>query len=320
MLDGWIADPEVVGQALMRALQRSGSGCRLAAVGLPASRAINKQLALPAGLSDAEVAACVRDAAEQFIPFDLEDIALDYKVLERAAGAAGGTQLAVIACHRGVLDALEAAFEVAGLSARVLEVDSQALQRATTGDVAMPQGDEALASSLIVACGLAMGGERLNLLPWRERRDQLRIRRFQVGCVGVVLLAAVVTWLVDRHGRSVLQEQAHGLTASIDVAGQPEVLMPELRALEGLQVARYFVVDMLEQLDLAMPDGVYFTALGQEQTALRLTGMAPSASAVVQLAAGLSSSSLISSATVQRMSAFDQGHEFELQAILEAAP
>ncbi|WP_165392179.1 pilus assembly protein PilM [Pseudomonas tructae] len=320
MLDGWIADAEAVGQALKRALKRSGSRCRLAAVGLPASRAINKQLALPAGLIDAEVAASVRDAAEQFIPFDLEDIALDYKVLEPATGAAAGTQVAVVACHRGVLDALEAAFEVAGLSARVLEVDSQALQRATTGDVAMPQVDEALASSLTVACGLAMGGGRLNLLPWRERRDQLRIRRFQVGCASVVLLAAVVTWWVDRHARSALHEQAHSLAAIKDVTGQPEALMRELLELESLQAGRYFVVEILEQLDLALPDSVYFTAFDQESTALKLIGMAPSASAVAQLAAGLSSSALVGAATLQRMSALEHGYEFELQVTLETVP
>ena len=325
MLDGWIADPEVVGQALKRALQRSGSRCRQAAVALPATRAISKLMTLPTGLSDAEVAAQVRDAAEQFIPFDLEDTALDYRVLEPPAGDAVSVQVAVAACHRGLLDVLEGTFEVAGLSARVLEVDSHALQRATTDDAATLQIDADLsheASSLTVACGLAMRGVRLNLLPWRERRHQLCIRRFQAGCAGVVLLAAVATGVVDYHFRGVLEEQALSQAALKQGGGQrePEALLHELRQLEGLQAGRYFAVDLLEQVERAMPDGLYLTALSQEPTALRLAGMAQSASAVAQLADSLSSSPLISSAELQQLSAVEEGHAFELVAALKVAP
>ncbi|MBS7598894.1 pilus assembly protein PilM [Pseudomonas sp. RC2C2] len=325
VVDGWIADPEVVGQALKRALQRSGSRCRQGAVALPATRAISKLLTLPAGLGDAEVAARVHDAAEQFIPFDLEDTALDYQVLEPVAGDASSVQVAITACHRGMLDVLEATFEVAGLSARVLEIDTHAVQRATTGEAAVLQLDAELAhvaSNLRVACGLAMWECGLNLLPWRERRHRLRIRRFQAGCAAVVLLAAVTTGFVDLHYRGVLQEQALSLATLKREGGQPEpeALLHELRQLEGLQAGRFFAVDVLEHIEQAMPDGLYLTALSQELTALKLTGMAQSAALVAQLAGNLSSSPLISSAELQQISAVEEGHAFELAAALKVAP
>ncbi|CAK9891787.1 MULTISPECIES: type IV pilus assembly protein PilM [Pseudomonas] len=320
MLDGWIADPEMVGQALKRALQRSGSRSRQAAVALPATRAISKLIALPAGLNDAEVAARLHDAAEQFIPFDLDDTALDYQVLEPTAGDATSVQVVVAACHRGLLDVLEAAFEVAGLSARVLEIDSHALQRAPA--VPLDADLEPVGSSLTVACGLAMGGVRLNLMPWRERRHKLRVRRFQAGCASVVLLVAVASGVIDQHFRGVVQEQARSLAtlSQQDAQLQPEALLHELRHLRRLQASRYLAVDVFELVERAMPDGLYLTALGQEAAVLKLAGVAGSASLVAQLADELASSPLIGSAEVQQISAVEQGHAFELIAALQVAP
>ncbi|MFJ2546419.1 pilus assembly protein PilM [Pseudomonas sp. NPDC087612] len=313
MLDGWIADPEVVGLALKRALQRSGSRCRQAAVALPAARAISKSISLPAGLADAEVAAQVHDAAEQFIPFDLEDTALDYRL--QAPAGADAVSVQVAACHRGLLETLEATFEVAGLNARVLEIDSQALRRAPA--VALDAELDHAGSSLSVACALAMGGVRLNLLPWRERRQRLRTRGFQAGCASVVLLVAVASGLIDQHFRGVMQQQ------SLSPPGgqlEPEALRQELRQLQRLQAGRHFAVDVFEQVERAMPDGVYLTALSQEPAGLRLAGMAGSAALVAELADRLKSSSLISTAELQQLSAVEEGHAFELVAALEVAP
>ena len=313
MLDGWIADPELVGQALKRALQRSGSRCRHAAVALPAARAMSKLITLAAGLDDAEVAAQVQDAAEQFIPFDLEDTALDYRVLESVAGDCLSVQVA--ACHRGLLDVLEAAFEVAGLSARVVEIDSQALQRAPA--VPLDAELETEGASLAVACGLALGGARLNLLPWRERRQRLRVRTFQAGCISVVLLVAVGSGFIDRHFRGVaLAQTLH------QPGGQapPEALLHELQQLQRLQAGRNFAVDVFEQVERAIPEGVYLTALSQEPAGLRLAGMAGSAALVAQLADSLASSPLINGAELQQLSAVEDGHAFELVAALKVAP
>ncbi|CAG8864370.1 hypothetical protein PS627_00996 [Pseudomonas fluorescens] len=127
--DAWASDPAPVVAALRRAHQRTGSKQRRVAIALPGSQVISKVRRLSAGLNDVQMEAQVLAEADQFIPFPLDDTALDFQVLGPSLDQPGWVDVAVAACRQSHLDPLEQILAQAGLQARLVDVDSLALQR-----------------------------------------------------------------------------------------------------------------------------------------------------------------------------------------------
>lgn len=134
MHNGWIGDPERVGQALRQAIQRAGINARRVAVALPGGLVIEKLLAMPINLDDEAIAERLPVDAGQFIPFALEDAAIDFKLIDLDPDDAQQQRIVVAACHQALLDVLYASLESAGLRACVVEPDSHALLRAAQID------------------------------------------------------------------------------------------------------------------------------------------------------------------------------------------
>lgn len=140
--DGWISDPAPVVAALRRAHQRAGCRQRRVAIALPGSQVISKVRRLSEGLDDTQMEAQLLAEADQFIPFPLDDTALDFQVLGPCREQAGHVEVAVAACRQSHLDPLEQVLAAAGLQAWLVDVDSLALRRAmpgTTGTRAVVQ-------------------------------------------------------------------------------------------------------------------------------------------------------------------------------------
>jgi type IV pilus assembly protein PilN len=168
----------------------------------------------------------------------------------------------------------------------------------------------------------------MNLLPWREQRRGLRIRRLQGWMLGMVLIALLVIWRVDAGGRESLQRQARddaatrqvmeGLDAQLERLAQQKVdheqIRDRLEMLERLQAGRLSRVDLLERLAGAVPQGVYFTELTVQGPRLRVTGVADSGSLVAQLLRNLSGE--IGDADLQQVKAVDAGEAFELSLVV----
>lgn len=130
--EGEILAPEEVARALQLALQRSRSRARQAAVALPGAAVISKTLEVEAGLSEDELESLLRLEADQHIPYPIDEVALDFEVLGPAAGGRGRVEVLLAACRREQVERREALLELAGLQARVVEVENHALERACT--------------------------------------------------------------------------------------------------------------------------------------------------------------------------------------------
>lgn len=139
MHNGWIADPEQVGAALRQAVGRCTGRCRRAAIALPGALVIEKVVTVPVGLDDQAVAECLMSDIGQWVPFALDDAAIDFKVVEPELHDPLNQQVVVAVCHLAMLDVLQASLEFAGLRACVVEPDAHALRRAMHSEGA-PQG------------------------------------------------------------------------------------------------------------------------------------------------------------------------------------
>ena len=86
---GWITDGQIekfdeVADAVRRVVTRSGSRTRQAALAMPQSAVITKKIMLPAGLREEELELQVEAEANQYIPFALDEVNLDFQVIGRA--------------------------------------------------------------------------------------------------------------------------------------------------------------------------------------------------------------------------------------------
>jgi type IV pilus assembly protein PilM len=94
---GWITDGNIekfdeVAEAVRRVVRKSGSKTKNVALALPASAVITKKIILPGGLSDKELEAQVESEANQYIPFSLDEVSLDFCVIGPSANSVGDVE------------------------------------------------------------------------------------------------------------------------------------------------------------------------------------------------------------------------------------
>lgn len=128
--DGNIVKLEPLGEALKRALRRFGPGVRNVAVALPSSSVITKKIVLPEGLRETEMEFAVEAEANQYIPFALDEVNLDFQVIGPAPGAPGEVEVMIAASRKDKVEDRVAAAQAAGLRAVIVDVESLAIESA----------------------------------------------------------------------------------------------------------------------------------------------------------------------------------------------
>src|ERR1700712_3297457 len=83
---GWVTDGNIekfdeVAEAMRRVIKKSGTRTRNVAMALPPSAVITKKIMLPGGLSESELEVQVEAEANQYIPFSLDEVSLDFCVI-----------------------------------------------------------------------------------------------------------------------------------------------------------------------------------------------------------------------------------------------
>ena len=124
--DGNIANLEAVTEAIRRGWRRLGTNTKVVALALPASAVITKKIILPAGLRDQELEVQVESEANQYIPFALDEVNLDFQVIGPSASGADEDEVLIAASRKEKVEDRVAAAESAGLKALVMDVESYA--------------------------------------------------------------------------------------------------------------------------------------------------------------------------------------------------
>lgn len=130
--DKQIADPEAVGAAISRAVSRTSTGTKAAAVAVAGSSVITKIINLPSSLSDDEMEEQIKVEADQYIPYPIDEVNLDFQVLRTLPNAPDTAEVLLAVCRRDTVEARSAALEIAGLKPRVIDIEAHALQNACT--------------------------------------------------------------------------------------------------------------------------------------------------------------------------------------------
>jgi type IV pilus assembly protein PilM len=130
--DKAIVDAEAVGEAIRRAVKRSGTKTREAAVAISGDAAITKVIQMPKQLSDADLEGQVELQADQYIPFPMEEVSFDFETIGESERDPDMVDVLLVATRTENVDQRQAAVEAAGLSARVVDVEAFAVENACT--------------------------------------------------------------------------------------------------------------------------------------------------------------------------------------------
>lgn len=124
-----IVETEAVAEAIKRAVKRSGSKGRYAAVAVPASAVITKTISMSAGFSESELEEQIELQADQYVPYPLDEVNLDFQVIGPSEEP-DEVDILLVASRSENVDSRVGALEEAGLEARVVDVESYAMENA----------------------------------------------------------------------------------------------------------------------------------------------------------------------------------------------
>ena len=124
-----IAELDAVGQALSRVLIKARTRLRNVAVAVAGSAVITKTIEMDAGLCDDDMENQLKIEADQYIPYPLDEVAIDFEVQGASARNPERVDVLLAACRKENVEVREAALALAGLTARVVDVEAHALER-----------------------------------------------------------------------------------------------------------------------------------------------------------------------------------------------
>ena len=125
-----IVDADAVGEAIRRAIKRSGSKTKEAAIAISGDAAITKVIQMPANLTDNELEGQVELQADQYIPFPMEEVSFDFEVVGPSERDPDMVDVLLVATRTENVEQRQVAVEAAGINARVVDVEAFAVENA----------------------------------------------------------------------------------------------------------------------------------------------------------------------------------------------
>jgi type IV pilus assembly protein PilM len=130
VVDGNINNLEAVAEAVKRGHKRLATRTKHVAMAVPSGAVITKKIIVPAGLREEELEVQVESEANQYIPFALDEVNLDFQVVGPAPASPEEQEVLIAATRKEKVEDRVAVAESAGLKAIVMDVESYAQQAA----------------------------------------------------------------------------------------------------------------------------------------------------------------------------------------------
>ena len=128
--DKQVTDPQAVGDAVARAVNKAGTRTKQAAVAVAGASVITKIIQMPGGLTDKDMEDQIKSEADQYIPYPLEEVNIDFQVLGTSEKSGEQVDVLLAACRKEQVDQRCAALEIAGLQPMVVDIEAYALENA----------------------------------------------------------------------------------------------------------------------------------------------------------------------------------------------
>jgi type IV pilus assembly protein PilM len=124
-----INDVDAVAETIRQVISQAKSKSKEAAVAVAGSAVITKIINMPAGLSDDALESQITIDADQYIPFPLDEVAIDFEVLGQEDEESDQMQVLLAACRRENIELRTEVLELSGLVPKVVDIEAYAIER-----------------------------------------------------------------------------------------------------------------------------------------------------------------------------------------------
>ena len=268
---GWITDGQIekfdeVAAAVKRVVSKSGTKTKQVVMAMPQSAVITKKIMLPAGLREEELELQVESEANQYIPFSLDEVSLDFCVVGPSPTSVGDVEVLIAASRKDRVQDRQGLAEAAGLKPVILDIESHASRLAMSRIVkTLPnEGKDALVALFEI------GADTTSLKVLRD--DELLYDRDQA------FGGAQLTQLISRqYGFSFEEAEAKKLGGDLPEDYESAILTPFVDSLSqeiGRALQYFFTSTPHHKVHYVMLAGGTATLSGLKERVTDLTGFA----------------------------------------------
>ena len=125
-----VNDVDGVANAIRSVIAQSRTKVKAVAAAVAGSSVITKMIDMPEGLGEDDMETQLTLEADQYIPYPLEEVAIDFEVQGPSEERDGQVEVLLAACRRETIDARVEAVEGAELTPRIMDVEAYAMERA----------------------------------------------------------------------------------------------------------------------------------------------------------------------------------------------
>ncbi len=125
-----INDEEAVSEVIRALVKQSKTKLRHAAVAVAGSAVITKLIEMPAGLSDDDLENRIYSEADQYIPFQMDEVSIDFEVQGESQSDPDQVDVLLAACRTENIDTRISTLQLAGLIEEKIDVEAYAMERA----------------------------------------------------------------------------------------------------------------------------------------------------------------------------------------------
>lgn len=130
VVDGNISSLEQTADAVRRAWKLLGTREKNIALALPAAAVISKKVSMQAGMNEMDMELQVEAEANQYIPFSLDEVNIDFQILGPAGSAGDMVEVLIAASKKERIEDRIGAAEEAGLKVVIMDVETYATEAA----------------------------------------------------------------------------------------------------------------------------------------------------------------------------------------------
>ncbi len=268
---GWIADGQIekfdeVTEAVKRVVAKSGTKTRQVVMAMPQAAVITKKIMLPAGLREEELELQVESEANQYIPFSLDEVSLDFCVVGPSPTSVGDVEVLIAASRKDKVQDRQGLAEAAGLKPVVLDIESHASRLAMSRLIAaLPGGGH---DALVALFEIGADTTSLKVL----KDDELLYDRDQA------FGGSQLTQMISRqYGFSFEEAEAKKIAGDLPEDYEQAVLAPFVDTLSqevGRALQYFFTSTPHHKVHYVMLAGGTATLSGVKERVTDLTGFA----------------------------------------------
>lgn len=157
IVENTVIDSAAISEALAEALKRARPSTRRAALAVSGNAVIIKTIKMPL-MSEFELEAQIQYEADQYVPYDIDEVFLDFHIQGVSVDDPEQMDVVLVACKREVVEDYQQVLSEDGLHVKCIDCDVFALENAAeitgehtaaTGDIYTLPGEDAEVNALI---------------------------------------------------------------------------------------------------------------------------------------------------------------------------